>query len=195
MQPYSIVFRACKQCGKSFVYRPTQRQIEQNWGWLCSRRCFSAWRCLPETVEARFWSCVDKNASNGCWLWTGTLDSSGYGRFAGNKQKHSAHRFSYEIAIGPIPKALTLDHLCRVRACVNPTHLEPVTNRENVLRGIGLSAANARKTHCPKGHPYSGENLLVCVTPRGTQARKCRTCSNELKVQRRRAKGTNQLIA
>lgn len=188
MQPYSIVFRACKQCGRSYVYRPTQRQIEQDSGWYCSRRCFALWRCLPETVAARFWSYVDKSADNGCWLWTGTLDSSGYGRFAGNKQKHSAHRFSFELANGSITETLTLDHLCRVRACVNPAHLEAVSNRENVLRGQGLTAVNARKTHCPRGHPYSGTNLVVYSTPSGRRVRKCRACSNTLQAERRRAK-------
>ena len=78
-----------------------------------------------------------------------------------------AHRVAYELQVGPIPVGLQLDHLCRVRSCVNPAHLEPVTSAENTRRGL-----RAMKTHCPQGHPYAGENLLI----RPTGQRRCRTC-------------------
>lgn len=91
----------------------------------------------------------------GCWLWTGAIDLVGYGRIGEgghNGRTLLAHRVAYEHAVGPIPDGLTLDHLCRVRHCVNPDHLEAVTMGENVLRGDNPPAANARKTHCIRGH-------------------------------------------
>lgn len=109
----------------------------------------------------------------GCWLWTAAQDQKGYPLFAWHRVLVKAHRFAYERMVGPIPKGLTLDHLCRVRNCVNPEHLEPVTNRVNVLRGRGVTAVNAIKTHCLRGHPLSGYNLY---TPPGTNWRACRTC-------------------
>jgi hypothetical protein len=83
--------------------------------------------------DARFDAKVDRSDPDGCWLWTGTL-RSGYGRFRADGRLVQAHRYSYERAVGPIPADRQLDHLCRVRRCVNPDHLEPVTPSENVLR-------------------------------------------------------------
>ena len=119
-----------------------------------------------------------------CWVWTGGLNGVGYGQFyvgGPGTGKAYAHRWSYEFHIGPIPDGLHLDHLCRNRACVNPWHLEPVSVRENLLRGEGPSALHAVKTHCPAGHPYSGENLRVT-----NGARHCRECA------RRRARRAYQ---
>lgn len=86
-----------------------------------------------------------------------------------------AHRYAYESIVGPIPNGMVLDHVkqrCGNRACVNPAHLEPVTNRVNILRGSGITALNARKTHCPKGHEYTDANTI-----RGKdRVRKCRSC-------------------
>jgi hypothetical protein len=84
------------------------------------------------------------------------------------------HRVVYEALVKPIPVGLVLDHLCRVRHCVNPAHLEPVTQRENVLRGETAPAANKAKTHCVRGHPFSGQNLIL----RKSGVRECRTCAN-----------------
>lgn len=105
------------------------------------------------TSQERFWNRVNKDGPNGCWLWVGAVTSrQGYGRLVENGHQVSAHRRSFELVRGPIPVALQLDHLCRVPNCVNPEHLEPVTCRENILRGDGLAANHARKTHCIRGH-------------------------------------------
>lgn len=108
---------------------------------------------------------------SGCWLWTGTSSRKGYGGF----DRRGAHRVAYETLRGPIPVGLTLDHLCRTPACVNPDHLEPVTMQINVLRGTGPTAINARATSCPKGHPYDPANTVVYFQA-GSIHRRCRTC-------------------
>lgn len=133
----------------------------------------------------RFLAKVDVR-DDGCWVWTGAL-VNGYGRFqTGGSRRHGgavalAHRWLYEQTIGPVPEGLELDHLCRVRSCVNPTHLEPVTTRENQLRGDTLGARNAAKSHCPKGHPYEGANL---GSHRGR--RRCLTCHAAAERERKR---------
>lgn len=96
---------------------------------------------------------------SGCWLWEGYLDKWGYGRVRVNGKRVSAHRAFYEHYIGNIPDGLELDHLCKVRCCVNISHLEPVTPMENNRRGDGICSINARKTHCVNGHLLVGENI------------------------------------
>lgn len=97
-----------------------------------------------------------------CWLWMGTIDhTTGYGRFWYDNKNGMPHRASYEIYKGEIPDGLTIDHLCSNRICVNPDHLDPCPSGENTLRSPNtLTKINSLKTHCPKGHPYSGENLV-----------------------------------
>lgn len=120
-----------------------------------------------------FWGRLRKNVEIGpsCWNWKGYIQK-GYGHLSIRGRSYRVHRFIYELLCGPIPKGLILDHLCRNRSCVNPDHLRIVTNKENVLAGIGPTAINKRKTHCPKGHEYSAENTHI--TPVGF--RKCRIC-------------------
>ncbi len=121
---------------------------------------------------ARFWKCTDRSGT--CWLWSKSLDRYGYGEIKISGRRHLAHRFTYELLVGPIPRGMVLDHLCRIRRCVNPDHLEPVTNRENLLRGEGFAAKNTAKSHCPQGHPYDETNTII----RPCGSRRCRACHN-----------------
>ena len=114
---------------------------------------------------------MDKfTVDNGCWEWTAAKTSEGYGAIGkGSREEGTvlAHRVMYEALVGPIPNGLVIDHLCRNRGCVNPTHMEPVTTRENILRGEGLTAQQARRTHCPAGHSYASKNSRgdrICLT-------------------------------
>ena len=118
----------------------------------------------------RFMSKVRK--TSGCWEWAAGRTPAGYGKFYLGGKTVLAHRVSYELHVGRIPKGLNLDHLCRNRACVNPAHLEPVTVRTNLLRGDTLAAANSVKTHCINGHEFNDANTYR--VPDGS--RMCRVC-------------------
>ena len=119
------------------------------------------------------------DASGDCWEWTGA-QCYGYGRVGYGKKTWLAHRLIWELLVGPIPKGMTIDHLCRNHACVNPDHMEIVDRQENTLRGYGLSGQNGRKTHCPRGHPYSGENLRLYQAPnKNHPCRRCRICGRD----------------
>lgn len=123
-----------------------------------------------QSTEERFWAKVEAMPS-GCWGWRACLDSHGYGRFGMDGKSQYAHRLSYEFMIGPIPLNMTIDHLCRNRACVNPNHLEPVSLRVNLLRGVGVGAVNAQKEECLRGHRLEGENVYLY-----DGRRYCRAC-------------------
>jgi hypothetical protein len=130
-----------------------------------------------DAQTARFWPKVQKG--EGCWEWAASRSREGYGRFflgrdENGKHNALAHRFAYEVLVGPIPEGLQLDHLCRNPPCVNPAHLEPVTSRENSLRGEGLVGQRARQTHCLRGHPLSGSNVLIRNCRPGSRV--CRAC-------------------
>jgi hypothetical protein len=116
----------------------------------------------------------------GCWLWKASRDSKGYGQFLTDQGLRRAHRVSYELFRGPIPEGKQLDHLCRVRHCVRPDHLEIVTARENVRRGESPAARQAAQTHCIHGHAFDDENTYID----GLGKRHCRACRRELDSRR-----------
>jgi hypothetical protein len=124
----------------------------------------------PSLVE-RFWSRVSIDTGTTCWNWIGKKDRADYGVFyiSGDKRNARAHRFSYELHLGTIPEGLVLDHLCRNKRCVNPEHLEPVTQRENVRRGTKGYMRYEREC-CTYGHPFSE---TAVITARG---RSCKVC-------------------
>lgn len=125
------------------------------------------------TLPIRFWQKVEM--TDGCWLWTGA--NSGcrgpYGVIWDGTRRVRAHRYSYEAAYGPIPAGLVLDHLCRTPLCVRPSHLEPVTQAENILRGDAPGPKAIRLNRCKHGHEYTPENTLW----RGDGHRECKTCN------------------
>lgn len=129
----------------------------------------------PKTPIERLLGKVEKQP-DGCWLWTGSLMESGYGMFRLHGQATLAHRASYELHKGKIPEGFVVDHLCRVRPCINPSHLEACTLQENVRRGRrngrDFGAAQRAKTHCPRGHAYDATNTYTSKAGK----RHCKEC-------------------
>lgn len=119
-----------------------------------------------------------------CWLWTGALDRNGYGAYTHREESTRAvHRLVYLKLVGPVPNGLVLDHLCRVPACCNPKHLEPVTQAENVRRGEGVQVSRrlaAARTHCANGHPYEGDNFTINTRGPKKGRRRCLVCARSL---------------
>lgn len=137
--------------------------------------------------EQRFWEHVQGDGVETCWVWKSVIRHNGYGQFKIGNLAITAHRWAYEHLRAPIPAGLVIDHLCRNRACVNPWHLEPVTQRENTLRGESPVARNAAKTHCLNDHPFDAENT-------GTDSdgnRFCRTCATEQQRARKQRRARN----
>lgn len=140
------------------------------------------------SLEERFWPKVLKTET--CWLWQGAVNAQGYGKIglSGMRETRAAHRVAYELCIGPIPEGLHIDHLCRVRNCVRPDHLEAVTILENNLR-----SSRCGVTHCPHGHEYTPENTILC---KGSKV--CRECkrqrSREAANLKRRAAGARRRV-
>ena len=126
---------------------------------------------LNQPVPARIKSRISVSET-GCWVWQRGSDRHGYGRMKVGGKEMLAHRVSYEAFVGPIPEGMTIDHLCKVTLSVNPSHLEPVSNKENILRSDGITALAARKTHCKAGHLLGGENLYFFKGHRH-----CRACN------------------
>lgn len=138
-----------------------------------------SWRPKRATVVERLMDQTIKSPS-GCWLWTGTLNHQGYGVVSYEGRSRSTHRAGYTQLKGPIPEGLTLDHLCRVRHCWNPDHLEPVTMRENLMRGDTWTAINSAKTHCKWGHEFNEANTY---NRKDRVGRECRICMSNRQRQ------------
>lgn len=152
-------------CGRERMMRPDNLVNGTSQSCGCRQRL--------ESFLARLTEC--RRGEDECWIWPGAPDIGGYGRVMVNGKAGQAHRQVYEHLAGPIPEGLTLDHLCRNRRCVNPSHLEPTTGRENTLRGEGPGAVNARRTHCVNGHAFDEQNTYT--TKEGHRG--CRACGRE----------------
>ena len=149
-------------------------------------------RNLSTDIMERFFNKVEV-LDDGCWHWTGTKIWSGYSQFWVRTTPFSGHRFAYLVFRGNLSPGKQLDHLCRNRACVNPEHLEEVTAKVNHQRGDGPWSTRKRPTHCPQGHPYTGNNIALRSSPsEGYIRRRCRKCLNTYLRNYRARKPSNQ---
>lgn len=199
----------CKTCRAAFERQRRDRIVRSQVVKLCECGCGLPTNPAPTTAPELGWvlgvpmrflkghngrstpypdspySEEDRGYESLCWIWQLSLDKDGYGRTYRNGNKGRAHRAYFEDRHGPIPMGYVLDHLCRQPACVNPDHLEVVTNVENILRGLGRGALNARKTHCDYGHPLFGSNLYII-----DGHRRCRVCNARRQREYRERKRT-----
>lgn len=154
---------------------------------------------LDERIHERYWAKVQPCPMTGCWIWTGAEANGGYGAISGGPRvarwTAKAHRFFYEALVGKIPDGLELDHLCRVRCCVNPLHLEPVTRAVNMARSPLTPHMRKFNTHCKYGHEFTPDNIIK--NPRQRSCKKCERIRYQTKyrlqrLQRKQRKWANQ---
>lgn len=170
---------ACTKCGltkpvEEFPRDKSKRSGRSTQCKVCKQDYLRARRDTPAprpTAEERFWAKVEKTGT--CWLWIGAINKGGYGTFRIDARTMAAHRLSYMWLVQPLIDGLEIDHLCRVRNCVNPAHLEQVTPRVNTLRSGAPAAHNHRKTHCKRGHEFTPENTRLQA---GGRRRVCKAC-------------------
>jgi hypothetical protein len=132
---------------------------------------------LPNHIEAK----IHPEPNTGCWLWAGQIMSNGYGRITVKRKTTLLHRFVYNTLIGKIPSGLVIDHKCRIKCCCNPEHLEPVTNQENLARGV------AARPYCKHGHLFDSTRTATGIG----RFRNCKTCvriHNQRQYAKRKAK-------
>lgn len=195
------ILHECRHCGVTFEvpgFQARSRDVR-----FCSRECVDAHRKTPEARWSRFWVKVDKNGPDGihsqtgknlgpCWLWTGAMAGPGsekYGHAHFGDGMERCHILTYEAEHGPVPAGLVVDHLCRTRRCVRPSHLEAVTQRENLVRGVGIIAIAAKKTQCVNGHELVGMNLVI-----DEGKRRCNECRRERRKRAARRDGRTQRV-
>lgn len=165
--------KLCSGCGR-LIPRPNWAVFPSHWKRIrfCSKACRNDAIGKSNSVPLAERMARFTNKTTECWLWLGAIKESGYAQIKLAGRSPMVHRVSYELAKGPIPAGLQLDHLCRVRNCINPDHLEAVTAAENVRRGTSVPGVNARKIHCKRGHQLSGLNLRIVKN-----GRECKICS------------------
>lgn len=136
---------------------------------------------MARSVKDRFWAKVDKKGPNDCWEWLGVKTKLGYGymRYYKDGRRKGCHLVSLILHGIKIPKGKHTDHLCRNTSCINPKHLEIVTPRKNILRGVGPAAINYRKTHCKYGHELTGKNLSWNKRKNNKNQRRCKKCTHK----------------
>lgn len=179
----------CFECGteSSRIRRGMCEADYRRWLRSTKQPVKSAVKPISERLDSK----TDRTGE--CWIWTGSYDGTGYGKIWNQQIKRlvPAHRASYEVHVGPIPDGYEIDHLCRIKGCIRPDHLEAVTPEENKRRAVPFLAPwNALKTHCRKGHPYDAENTRVYLAPGATSAgRHCRACDRERCRVRRTERG------
>ncbi len=134
-------------------------------------------KILIQKIQKR----IELDLLSGCWIWIGHKNNRGYGCFEIKQKEYKAYRLTYEYWNGKIPEGLEIDHLCRNTSCVNPSHLEAVTHKENVVRGLTgkINHWSANKTHCKKGHEFNKENTYI--RPDGWRA--CKICKKKAKLR------------
>lgn len=136
---------------------------------------------MQATVEIRAFNRLRFIPETGCLEWTGARDRGGYGRINVSGRSEMVHRLMYQLWVGEIPEKLSIDHLCRNTICAAPDHLEAVTQSENSRRAMeAVGSHNAKKTHCPQGHPYDEANTLYASRGYGRTCRICRAEANRL---------------
>lgn len=163
--------KVVQSCGEKLCVNPEHLELEVRMNAL--------------GVWERFLLQWARDLETGCWEWSGSTAGGGYARLSVDGERVQAHRWVYEELIGDIPEGRDLDHLCRNRGCVNPGHVEPVTRRENLVRGETRIAEQVEQTHCKRGHEFTEENTYV--TSEGK--RQCRACKRRHGREAYREKG------
>lgn len=163
--------RPCANCS-AVVSTPRWRAAHRR-GQFCSKQCRKAYATSAIALQARILEHSTVDAA-GCWIWTGAIAKTGYGVAGFAPRTLPAHRVSYIAFKGDIPSGYHIDHLCRVKACVNPSHLEAVTPHINAIRAVSPVGTETGKTHCLRGHEFNGHNLLINAKD---GRRICRACN------------------
>lgn len=146
---------------------------------------------MRRSAVSRFMDKLEMITESGCWVWMACCNGNGYGRFGLSGRTVYAHRFAFELLRGPIPPGLEIDHLCRVRSCVNPYHMEAVTDRVNTLRGESVSALHHRKSKCSNGHALTGDNVRIEFSKISKYGRRrCKQCARDYDAKKRALRHT-----